>query len=212
MKCLPSTVCRLQLRKSEVGSRKTSSRGLTLIELLVATGIAMVAGVLLLVIIVNSAGLFTKQSSKVAGGLNINDVLSSVRSNIKQSNAVAASYTSGSTTYTSGVNRLVLKVSSVDSSNNIIADTYDYFVFFTSLPYLYFKIFPDTLSSRKVLDQILSASVDSLVFKYFNSATPPEEVAPAIATKVRATLTLKQKIGINYETNTATSEANLRND
>lgn len=188
------------------------NRGLTLIEVLIAMGIATVTGALLVVIIVNSAGLFTQQSSKVQEGLNINDALLQVRSSIKDASAVEVSYTSGSTTYTTGGSQLVLKVASLDSSDNIIVDTYDYFVFFQDQNYLRFKIFPDQLSFRKAADQIFSSSVDNLAFQYFNSATPPAEVTPTNATKVRITLTLRQKIGVNYETQLATSEANLRND
>lgn len=186
--------------------------GLTLIEVLVAMGIATLAGVLLVVIIVNSAGIFTQQSSKVQTGLNINDALSSVRGNIKQASAVAESYTSGSTTYTTGSSQLVLKVPSIDSSGNIITDTFDYFVFFLDQKILHFKIFPDSSSSRTASDRIFSTSVDSLEFRFFNSANPPVEVAPVNATKIRISLVLKQRIGTNFETNVATSEANLRND
>lgn len=179
-------------------------RGLTLIEVLVAMGIAVVAGVLLLVIIVNSSGLFTRQSSEVSTGLNINDTLLQLRSTIKQATAVASSYTSGSTTYTSGAGQIVLKVASIDSSNNIIEGSYDFFVFLLDGKTLRFKVFPDPASSRKTADQIFSTTVDNLIFKYFNSATPPLEVTPANAAKVRITLV--------FQTNIATSEANLRND
>jgi|SRR3989344_9701635 len=170
-------------------------RGLTLIEVLVAMGIATVAGVLLVVIIINSAGLSTNQSSKVQAGLNSNDALSKVRSSIK----VASSVDAGS-----GATQLVLKVSSIDSSNNIIANTYDLFVFSVDQKILRFKIFPNAQSLRVAQDQIFSTEVDNLEFKYFNSVTPPIEVVPEAASKVRVSLTLKQ--------NTATTEANLRND
>lgn len=179
-------------------------KGLTLIEVLVAMGIATVAGVLLVVIIVNSAGLFTNQSSKVQSGLNLNDALLQVRSAIKDASAVASSYTSGGITYTTAATQLVLKVPAINSSNNIIANTYDFFIFYLDQKILRFKTFPDAQSSRKAFDQIFSVNVDNLEFKYFNSASPPEEVLPGVASKVRITLTLKQ--------NTATSEANLRND
>lgn len=175
-------------------------------------GIVIVVGVLLVVIMVNSAGLFTQQSSKIQEGLNINDALSLVRSSIKQATVVAANYTSGSTTYTSGANQLVLKVVSIDSSNNIISDTFDYFVFFLDQKSFHFKIFPDPASFRKPADRILSTSVNSLGFQFLNSANPPVEVSPPTATKVRITLSLIQKIGIKFETSISTSEANLRND
>ena len=187
-------------------------RGLTLIEVLVAMWIAVVAGSLLVVIMVNSAGFFTNQSSKMQQGLNINDSLLQVRNSIKQASAVAVSYTSGPTTYTTGSNLLVLKVLSIDSLNNLIDDTYDYFVFFRDQNLLRFKTFPNPASSRKSSDRIFSTIVDSINFQYFNSAIPPVEVAPASATNVRVSLSLRQKNGLKYEIKTGTSEANLRND
>ncbi|MBI2330344.1 hypothetical protein HYU94_03060 [Candidatus Daviesbacteria bacterium] len=177
--------------------------GLTLIEVLIAVGIATVAGVLLLVIIVNSVGLFSKQSSKVQEGLNMNDALSEIRSSIKQATGIAD---------TSSANQLVLRVSSIDTSGNIIDNTFDYFVFSLDQHFLKFKILPDSLSSRKAQDRVFSSSVDNINFQYFNSATPPVEVIPPSATKVRTTLVLKQQFGADSETSTATSEASLRND
>lgn len=180
-------------------------RGLTLVEVLVAMGVAGVVGALLLVIIVNSAGMFTEQSSKVQEGLNINDALSRLRSSVKDASAVADSYISGETLYTTGESQLVLKVASIDALGNLLVDTFDYFVFFKDQSYLRFKTFPDSESFRQPLNSVLSTGVDNLVFQYFNSASPPVEVTPAVATKVRISLTLNQ-------TNIATSEANLRND
>ncbi len=98
----------------------------------------------------------------------------------------------------------MLKVASIDSQGNIIADTYDYLVFYKDQNYFRFKIFPDPLSSGKQSDRIFSNMVDNLNFQYFNAAIPPVEVVPTSATKVRITL--------RFETTTATSEANLRND
>lgn len=178
-------------------------RGLTLVEVLVAMGIATVAGVLLLVIIVNSAGMFSKQSAKVESGLNVNDALSKFRASVKQASVISDQSSSS---------QLVLKILSLDSAENIIENTYDDFIFVVNQNYLRFKIFPNALSFRPAADQILSKGVDNLSFQYFNSATPPLEVSPANAAKVRITLTLKQKAGADFETNTATSEASLRND
>ena len=183
--------------------KKLRVRGLTLIEVLIAMGIATAAGVLLLVIIVNSAGLFTQQSSKVQEGLNINDALSTLRGDIKQASSVAD---------TSSASQLVLKVSSIDNLGNIIDNTFDLFVLYLDQGSIHLKIFPDATSSRKTADRILSTSVDSLRFQYLSAASPPVEVTPVSASKVRVTLTLKQKIGTKFEISTATTEANLRND
>ena len=187
-------------------------KGLTLVELLITMGISIIIGGLLTVIILNSAGLYYKESSKLTEGLNINDTLTKVRETIKESSSIATSYTQGSTTYTSGTTQLVLKVPSLDSSNNIISNTFDYFVFFLDTNKLRFKTFPDALSARKSQDQIFTTLLDSLSFKYLDNLNPPNEVTPNSAKKVLITIALKQKSGAKIETIIATSEAYLRND
>ena len=186
--------------------------GFTLLELVITMGLVSVVGLLLVVIIVNSTGVFYKESSKLSQGLNSNDALSSIRGDIKQSNGVVATYTDGSTTYTSGTTQLILKLSSIDSSNNLISNTYAYFVYFLDQKKLRLKSFPDPASVRKKQDQIFSTIVDSVLFQYFNLSNPPLEVSPTTASKVKITITLKEKSGAGYETRTATSEATLRND
>lgn len=187
-------------------------KGFTLLELVITMGLVSVVGLLLVVIIVNSTGVFYKESSKLSEGLNINDTLSSIRSIIKQSNGVVATYTDGSITYSSGTTQLILKLSSIDSSNNLIPNTYDYFVYFLDQKKLRLKSFPDPASVRKKQDQIFSTIADLVLFQYFNLSNPPLEVSPSTASKVKITITLRQKSGANYETKTATSEATLRND
>lgn len=187
-------------------------RGLTLVEVLIAIGISIIVGALLLAIIVNSSGLFYNQSSKVGQGLGVNDALSKIRSTIKESGGIAASYTFESTTYTTGATQLVLKLPSLDTSGNIISDTFDHFIFFLDQTKLRFKTFPHSLSSRKMQDQIFTTSADSVRFQYFDSTAPPNEVAPESAAKVRISLSLKQKVGQSFEVSSATSEASLRND
>lgn len=187
-------------------------KGLTLVEILVAMGIATVVGGLLLAIMVNSVGVYSNQSSKIQGGLNTNDALLQIRTSIKNAGAIADRYTDGSTTYTTGANQLVLTALSIDSSGNIIDNMSDYFVFFQDQKFLRYKVFPNAVSSRQLVDKIFSTYLDNLNFKYFNSAISPVEVAPVGAAKIKVTLTLKQKVGAEYETQTAESEVNLRND
>lgn len=187
--------------------------GLTLIEVLVVLGIVTVAGTLLLVIMVNSMGLFLKQSSKIEQGLGLNDVLSNLRNNIKAASSIAPSYPEGpSPQFNSGANQLVLKLASTDSFGDIISGKFDYFVFYKDQTKVRFKVFPDSISSRVSLDQILLTNAELLEFKYLNLNDPPQEVAPTAASKIKITLLLKQKSGQEYEQAVATTEANLRND
>lgn len=183
--------------------KQNRAEGFTLVELLVAMGISVIVGGLLMIVVVNSAGLFQSESSKLTQGLNANDALVSVRNQIKQSSAIDES---------SSAEKLVTKILSIDISNNIISDTFDNVVFFKDANKLRLKVYPDPTSARTAQDQIFSTDVDSLKFEYFNSANPPVEVAPASATKVRINLTLKQLVGNKVETSVVSSEASLRND
>lgn len=180
-----------------------NSKGLTLVEVLIAMGIAVITGSLLFVIIVNSSGLFYKQSSRLQEGLNSNDALMKFRQSIKEASSIDS---------TSTAEKLVLKISSIDSSGNLIDNTYDNFEFYKDQKFLRFKVTPDALSSRKLQDQIFSNSVENLYIQYFNSAIPPLEVSPQLSSKVRISLTLKQKAGADYEISISTSEGSLRND
>lgn len=189
-----------------------SRSGFTLAEILISMGISVIVGGLLMTIIVNSAGLFKTESSKLTQGLNANDALYNVRALIKQSSSVVQSFTYSAVTYTSGAEQLVTKIPSIDSSNKIISETFDYIVFFKDSNQLRLKIFPDAQSARKSQDQIFSTNVDSLNFQYFNSTTPPVEVVPTSATKVKINLSLKQSIGTKIEVSNVSSEASLRND
>lgn len=186
------------------------SRGFTLVELIISTAIAVVVGGLLISIFVSNTGLFYRESSKISEGLGINDSLSSIRSSIKQTQAVASGYPLVFPAYTSSTSELVLQIAAIDSSSNIIANTYDYIVYTTSQNKLYMKVFPDALSSRKSVDKILSSNVTSVVFNYLDSSG--NSVTPVSAIKVKVTITLNQQVGLGTETNIATTEANLRND
>lgn len=178
-------------------------KGLTLLELIIASAISVIAGGLLVLVMYNSTTLFRHQSSKISEGLNLNDALLQIRSVIKQAAAVEDF---------SGPEKLVLRVASHDFSGNIIDNTFDQFMFYLDGNKLRFKVFPDALSFRKSEDQILSTSVDSMLFMYFNSASPPVEVPPVSAAKIRVSLTLKQQIGSVFEVITDQTEVNLRND
>jgi prepilin-type N-terminal cleavage/methylation domain-containing protein len=191
--------------------KSNKQSGFTLVEVIIATLISAVVGVLLLSIMVNNTGVFYKQSSKVAEGLGSNDSLTSIRSAIKQASAIAASYpVTGTPTYTSGDSQLVLRLASIDSSGNIIDSTYDYEVFYLSGGNLYLKIFPNALSKRQSADRVLSKYASSINFQYLNLSGVA--VSPVSAAQVKVTLSLAQRSGANIETNISTTEANIRND
>lgn len=191
---------------------KLCERGLTLVEVVVSLGIASVAGILLMVIILNSTNVSLDQSLKVEQGVDINNALSQMKLLIKQSGGVIAYYPDAmSPTYTTSATQLILNIPSLDPVGQLIQNKFDVFVFYKSGSQLKMKSFPDVQSSRKSADQMLSNKIESVDFKYFDSANPPQEISPASSTRVKITLTLKQQKGLGFETSTATAEANIRN-
>lgn len=187
-------------------------RGFTLPEVLTTVTVLVVVGGLLIGIMVNNTGLFYQQSSKVTQGVGANDALVRVRSEIKEAQAVAAGYPVSSPTFTSSSTQLVLRLTSIDSSGNIITATYDYAVFSVTEGRLTYQVFPNTAggSTRKSANEILAKSVSSVLFEYFDATGA--QTGPTNAVNVKITLTLRQKAGSGFETNIATSEANLRNN
>lgn len=184
--------------------------GLTLLEVLVAMGIAAIAGALLLAVMVNSTGLFYSQGSKVEQGVDANDALTEIRSVVRQSSAVASGYPVSNPTHTSGVGKLVLKLASIDGSGNIIPDTFDYYVFLKDQNLLRVRSFPDALSSITAVDEVLANNVNTIRFDYYDGSGGV--VIPTLAAKVKATITLRQKAGSYFEASIATAEASLLND
>lgn len=186
-------------------------KGFTLVEVLIAAGISAIAGTMLLGILVNNTGIFYQQTSKAAQGISSNDALVEFRAVTKEAKSVSLAYPeTGTPTYTSGVNQVVFKLSTVDSSGNIVASAYDYKIFYLSAAKFKIKVIPDIQSKRKPLDKILASNVQNVLFEYFGSAGVA--VTPGSAEKVKISLTQRQKAGAVFQTHTATSEANLRND
>ncbi len=73
------------------------------------------------------------------------------------------------------------------------------------------KSYPDVISSRYAKDQILIDNLYSLQFFYLDSATPPNQVEPSSATRIRVSMKLSQKAGAKIEQSVATAEAIIRN-
>ena len=198
----------------KVSKDSTSSikRGFTLVELIITISITIVAGYLLVIILGQSNGIFLKQSSAITEGMNANDAESLINEAIKQ--AAAVSISSPTTpVYTSNINTLVLAVPSIDSSGNIIGNSFDYYVIAadSSLPaVLRYQIFPTMPSSRKKANRVLLTNLSSLRFLYLDASG--HQVSPASATQVNYVLNLSQKAGLVYQQASISSQISLRND
>ena len=128
-------------------------KGFTLPEIIIGMGIVVLVGGLLILIMVQSTGLFYRESSKISQGVGLNDSLSKIESSIRKSSAVSP---------TSNSTQLVLKFPSIDGSGNIVADTFDSETFLLEGSILKYQLLPDPQSVRAQLDIILTGNIVTL--------------------------------------------------
>lgn len=186
-------------------------QGFTLFETLVAAAVAVIAGTLLVSILVNNTGLYNKQNALVATGLNVNDALNEIDTYVRQAASIASGYPEVSPTYTTGVSTLVLKVPA-ENSQGIINNTFDYVVITknpTKTYLLYEYIFPDSLSTRKSQNKILTNILYSITFSYLdnNGAT----ISPTSAQRIKTEISVLSQTGAVGNTRNATIITSLRN-
>lgn len=190
-----------------------SQRGLGLVEMLLAVTISVVIGSLMVGIFVQNNSVFNHQQSKVSGNIDLNNITQIINSDIRLAVSVANGYPVASPTYTSGDTVLVLKVSSVDASNNIINNLYDYIVIApdSQNPYILREmVFPDAGSTRSPSNKVLTTGLVSVRFLYFNAnnaLTTPDQ-----STSVNFTVNVKGGVGRDTVTASASGLINLRNN
>lgn len=186
-------------------------RGFTILEVLLASAVALIIGTFLAVILVSNSGFFYKQKAIVSEGLGLNDTLAEIDNNIKQAVAVAASYPSVSPIFTTGPETLILKLPAL-TTQGILEDTYDFVVIAKDLSHpeiLRRQIFPDPESHRLASNTVLTTLVKSIQFRFLDKTETV--VSPTSASSVEATLTLISKTGSVGSERSAVSQTTLRN-
>lgn len=188
------------------------SKGFTLIEVLVAMGVSVIAGILILQIFVGNNNLFYDQTSRINQGSGLNNILATVTSDIKMSSAVASGYPPSSPTVLSGQNNLVLQIPSIDSSHSTIPNTYDYIVISpdpVNPNILRQQIYPDPQSSRNSANLVLAINLKQVSFNYLDDNN--NTVSPTAGTKINITVILNSE-HTSLPPASASARVNLRND
>jgi len=188
-----------------------SSIGFTLLEIVLASAVALIVGTFLITILVNNSGFFYKQNAIVSEGLGLNDVSSDIDNNIKQAAGVIPFYPTTSPIYTTGSETLILKLPSFNLSG-IIENTYDFVVIAKDLTYpkiLRRQIFTDPQSQRQASNQVLTTILESIRFNYYDQNGGV--VAPDVASSVGVILTVNPKTGSIGSSRTSSILTSLRN-
>jgi type II secretory pathway pseudopilin PulG len=199
------------VRSAKVQSAKANRSGFTLIETMIAASVALVVGVLLVGILVNNSGVFNKESSMVAQGLNINDAMREIETYSRQAVSVTNGYPEGSPTYTTGTTTLVLKIPAINSQG-VINDIYDFIIFTkdSQNPKLLKEyIFPDDQSTRQEKNAVLTNLLSSVLFEYLDNNDVPVGLSSAV--KIKTTINVSSKTGSVNQFKSATVVTSLRN-
>lgn len=190
---------------------RKQTRGFTLLETVIISGMSIVIGTFLIGILVNHNGVYYKQSSLISEGLSLNEATRKIEENIKGAAAVAGSFQDGSVTYTTGSSTLVLKLPVFDNQG-VIDGIYDYVVVTkdsANPKILRLLLFPDPQSSRTRVNTILTTLLDSLQIGYLDKNGGV--VSPAEAATVAVSIGVLSKTGSIGNVRNASVKATLRN-
>jgi hypothetical protein len=172
-----------------------------------------VAGVLIGSIAIQGNDLFSQQTAHVTQGLSLNDSVAEVESLIKQSVNIPTQYpTSGQAQFTTNANVLILAIPSINASNQVIENVYDYVVFTkdpTNQNVFRELIFPNEASYRKDQNKVLSTALKDLTFYYLDGNG--NNTSPSQASKINFIINLEEKAGTSQRAASASGEVNLNN-
>lgn len=150
------------------------NKGVSLIELLIAMAIMSIISLTLILIFTQSFKTYYIQESQTQLQIQTRYSLESINNWVKKSSTVVATYTAQDTTvYTTSTSVLVLKVLSIDASNNLIANTYDYIIFRrnpSNTAELQQITYANIASSRSSGTKIIGYYINALTFTYFDSS------------------------------------------
>lgn len=188
-----------------------TQRGLTLLEILIASAIAFFLGIVLLNIWFQNSWVFYRENALINQGLSLNDTMAELEKYIQGSSFVVASYPSDSPQFTSSSITLILQLPAI-SESGILSNIYDYAVIRRDdslANVLRMEVFPTSGSSRQAINRVLTSILQAVQFEYFDSLGGV--VAPENAAAVGVTLTVLSQNTSSDLPQTSRSVVNLRN-
>lgn len=186
-------------------------RGFAMVEVLLASAIAVVVGFVLVNILSNNTSVFYQQNALVSGNLSLNDTTAELTNQIKQASAVTLGYPESLPNFTTDAKTLVFKSPAVNV-DGVIPNVYDYTVISADQAkpkVLKMQLFPDSQSTRKAQTRVLTAILDSIQFEYLDKTGAV--TAPISAVSIRVTLTVGYQNGSINKKSSSNFVVGLRN-
>ncbi len=182
-------------------------RGFIMVEVAVVVGIISVMSIILADISISPGRLFSAESAKNDLQLQGVRVINGMGKIIKLADQVVATKTINSKNYTTSGQTIILRLPSVDSEGKVINEKYDYAVFYLDSQNeksCLLSLEPDPLSSRALIEKLLSDSCQSLRFIY-------DEENYEDVSSVMVELTLSKDVFARVQSFSLNRKINLRN-
>ncbi len=182
--------------------RKRSNQGFSIVELLIVLGLFAILAFFLSYIGIFNFQAYNSQTAELTIASDARTALDDIDNYTRQANRVISSYSS----YTTNSKTLILQIPSIDSSGQVINNTYDIVVFYLTGSDLFRRVFPAQGSSRLSSIKNLANGVDanSFSFSYDNADY-------SLVKEVTTSLTIVKNAGTQVKSITISSQSKLRN-
>lgn len=188
-------------------------KGFSLMEVLIAMSVAVVAGVLLMGMWVQNNNVFYKEQAVSSQQVNVNDVSDQISLSIRSAASVATSLSHNSVLYTTGLEALVLTIPSIDANQKVIEDTFDHIIIAKdsqNTKVLKKFVVPNGASNRKSENKVLTTKLSEINFYYLDQNNLA--VSPTSAAKINFSFKVLENYGGKTEESSKSGQVNLRND
>jgi len=139
-----------------------NSQGFTLVEVAVVSAILLLMVGFLGYLSVKHFWVYNSQIAELNIESDARQALDDIDNYVRGAHRVISSYD----IYSTDSQTLILQIPSIDSSNQIISDTYDNVVFYLSSDSLIRQVFPDGDSSRSASTKTLANGIDVDTFEF----------------------------------------------
>lgn len=189
--------------------------GFSLLELLITMAVLGIISVVLTSIYIDTNKTFKIQKSQTLLQTESRNSLDFIDTWTRRASTIMTSYTTADlTVYTTSSTVLVLQVPSIDASQNILSNKYDYFVYkanVSSPMNLEERIYADASSARATSTKNLDQHLSSITFSYYDSSNNLLAANFDTASIIKTTITSEEVVSGKTNTVTVDSESKIRN-
>ena len=166
MKKIETRIWNIESRKSQNSKFQipNSNFGFTLMEVVMVLFLGGICGTVIVNLFLGQNQIYKTQTAELIIMSDGRSALDDISNYVRSTNRVLSSYSS----YTAGLEVLILQIQSINASNGLIAATFDQVVYYLDSGSLYRQVFPNASSSRIAGTKKLASSVNSLAFTYNN--------------------------------------------